>query len=763
MKPHRLAVILLMSAPLAAPALAQQSSAPQSRATAATGGPPGAVTEIDRLFNFAAVRVDEAPQIDGVLDEAVWRRAVPITEFVQAEPDEGRTVSERTEVRVLYDDEAIYIAAYNYDRQPERIIANVLRRDESQRNNDSFMVTLDTYHDHRNGFLFETNALGARYDAQIVGEGNAQLGNLGSQSLNVDWDAVWVARGAITDDGWVVEIAIPFWELRFNVNEQAWGINFRRTIRRKTEESYWAPVPRQFDETRLSLSGMMYDLQLIKPRNLQLRPYAIGGVSRGTVGNPVPGGALDYSDDYVADGGADLKWGISPNMTLDATFNTDFSQVEADDEQINLTRFSLFFPEKRDFFLENAGFFDFGGGRGGARLGGGSQVVGFHSRTIGIGPDNEEIPLYGGGRLTGKTGPWAVGALVMQSQSSTSEISGIELPSDTYAVGRLSRDLGERSRAGVLFTNRQASGNDYNRELGFDGRWGINEQTTLDAWVMKTDTPGLEGEDWAGSVHFDWSTPLWQVSATYLDIDDNFNPEMGFVTRVGIRTVEPTMHWTPYFPDSSWLRNLSPHATYRYTTDQENVKVSEYLHLDWDMYLRSNDKLSVAHNSYYELLILPFFIYEGVVIPPGIYEWGETNLELQSDAGRPVDGSFNYTKGGFWSGDRSETRIAAGWRPSPGLSFNLGWTHNDVVLPQGSFTTDLGNLRAEFDFTTEMSIRSLVQYNSQSDQVLANVRFRYIYLPGSDLYVVYNERRVAERSDLIDRALIIKATYLFRF
>ncbi|MGD8816311.1 MAG: carbohydrate binding family 9 domain-containing protein, partial [Acidobacteriota bacterium] len=303
MKPHRLAVILLMSAPLAAPALAQQSSAPQSRATAATGGPPGAVTEIDRLFNFAAVRVDEAPQIDGVLDEAVWRRAVPITEFVQAEPDEGRTVSERTEVRVLYDDEAIYIAAYNYDRQPERIIANVLRRDESQRNNDSFMVTLDTYHDHRNGFLFETNALGARYDAQIVGEGNAQLGNLGSQSLNVDWDAVWVARGAITDDGWVVEIAIPFWELRFNVNEQAWGINFRRTIRRKTEESYWAPVPRQFDETRLSLSGMMYDLQLIKPRNLQLRPYAIGGVSRGTVGNPVPGGALDYSDDYVADGG----------------------------------------------------------------------------------------------------------------------------------------------------------------------------------------------------------------------------------------------------------------------------------------------------------------------------------------------------------------------------------------------------------------------------------------------------------------------------
>jgi len=759
------AYLLSVGAPAVIGAQPQTATQQQGGEPVAGGAPPaGATTESDRLFNFAATRVDEAPQIDGVLNDAVWSRAVVLTQFIQAEPDEGQPVTERTEVRVLYDDEAIYIAVTNYDREPDRIIANVLRRDESHRNNDSFMVTLDTYHDHRNGFLFETNALGARYDAQIVGEGSGGPATFGNRSLNAYWDAVWQSRGRITDDGWVVEIAIPFWELRFNVDEQDWGINFRRRIRRKTEDAYWAPVPRQFDETRLSLSGMVDDLQLARPRNLQVTPYVIGGVNRflPDVVSPAEAG-LNYANDYLADVGGDVKWSVSPNMTLDLTLNTDFSQVEADDEQVNLTRFSLFFPEKRDFFLENAGFFDFGGGRGGGRLGGGSQVVGFHSRTIGIGPSNEEIPLYGGGRLTGKVGPWSVGTLVMQSEATDPLLDDLGVLSNNYIVGRLSRDLGERSRAGVLFTNRQASRDDYNRELGFDGRWGINEQTTVDAWVMKTETPGLEGDDWAGAVRFDWGSPLFQVGGSYLDIDDNFNPEMGFVTRTGIRAVDPSFHWTPFFPNSKYFRNMSPHANYRYTADQENKKLSEYIHLDWDAFLKHGDKVSMAYNHRYELLEFPFEISEGVIIPPGIYRWGETNLELQSDAQRPVDGSFNYTKGGFWSGDKTEIRVAVGWRPGPRVNLRLGWTRNDVVLPEGAFVTDLGSLRADFDFTTEMSIRSLFQYNSQSDQVFANVRFRYIYVPGSDLYVVYNERRVAERSDLIDRALIIKATHMFRF
>jgi len=351
----------------------------------------------------------------------------------------------------------------------------------------------------------------------------------------------------------------------------------------------------------------------------------------------------------------------------------------------------------------------------------------------------------------------------MQSEQTVVGEGGETFPPNNYIVGRLSRDLGARSRAGVLFTNRQASGSDYNREIGVDGRWGINAQTTADAWIMKTETPGLEGEDWAGQVRFDWGSPLWQVRGSYLDVGENFNPEMGFVTRVGIQAIDPSIHWTPFFPDSRYVRNLSPHISFWYTTDQEGTQLSRFTHADWDMFLKHGDKLSVAYNHRYELLEEPFEISEGVVIPPGVYEWGEANLELQSDAGRPVDGSFNFYKGGFWSGSKTEVRVAAGWRPGARLNLRLGWTRNDVDLPEGAFTTDLGSLRVGFDFTTDMSLGGLIQYNSQSDQVLSNIRFRYIYHPGSDLYVVYNERRVAERSDLIDRTIIVKITRMFRF
>ena len=735
---------------------------------AATPALAGATTEADRLFHFAATRVSVAPEIDGVIDEEVWSRAVVLSTFVQSEPDEGQPATERTEVRVIYDDDAIYIAAINYDSEPDRIIANVLRRDETHRNNDAFMVSLDTYHDHRNGYVFETNPMGARYDAQIVGEGGGGFARFFSRSLNADWDAVWRAGARITDEGWTVEIAIPFWELRFDLDRQDWGINFRRRIRRKTEDAYWAAVPRQFSETRLSLSGMVNDLQLVRPRNLQVKPYVIGGFNRVLSDGAVsPGDGSAYSDDYLGDIGGDLKWSISPNLTFDGTVNTDFSQVEADNQQINLTRFSLFFPEKRDFFLENAGFFDFGGGGAGGGGGrgfvGGSQVVGFHSRTIGIGPNNEEIPLYGGGRVTGKVGPWSIGTLIMQSQAIDSAGGEEIVPSTNYSVGRLSRDLGRRSRAGVLFTNRQASSGDYNREIGVDGRWGISDQTTIDAWFMKTDTPGLDGGDTAASVRFDWSSPLFEVRSSYFDIGENFNPEMGFVTRTGLRVVDPSFRWTPFFPDSKYFRSLGPHVNYRYTTDRSGELLSEYTHLDFDAFLKRGDKFSVAYNRLYELLDAPFEISEGIILPPGAYEWSETNLELMSDAGRPIDGSFNYTKGGFWSGDRTEIRVVAGWRPGPRVNVRLSWTRNDIDLPEGAFVTDLASLRVDFDFTTEMSLRSLVQYNSQSDRLLANVRFRYIYVPGSDLYVVYNETQLVEDSGLIDRAIIIKAIHLLRF
>lgn len=717
------------------------------------------LTDADLLYQMVATRTATPPRIDGRPDEAQWDRAQVVTDFLQSMPDEGQPASERTEVRVLFDDEAIYIAAFCFDRQPDQIVASVMRRDEPHDNNDSFTVTLDTYHDHRNGFYFETNAMGARFDAQIVSEGGtSMIQRRSGDNFNRDWDVVWEAAGQITDEGWFAEMKIPFWALRFEPEQlSSWGINFRRTIRRRSEQSYWAPVGRQFDATRVSLSGMMTGLEGIgRSRNVQLLPFATGSMLQTKpIATPLTTDAVDERE-YDGDLGLDAKWGITPNMTLDLTFNTDFSQVEADDQQINLTRFSLFFPEKREFFLENAGLFEFGSGAGIPR-GGRVAVVGFHSRRIGISEGNNQIvPLWGGGRLTGKVGRWSVGALSMQSRSTDT------LPTENYTVARVTRDVADRSRVGVLFTNRQSSGDVYNRQLGFDGRWAINAQTTVDAWWMTTETPEIEGSKWAGQASFDWGTPLWQVQSSVLQVGDAFNPELGFVNRTDIRQYNNSVHWTPY-PEADWVRNLAPHGSFIFTTDLSNRLMSRFLHFDYDMFLKRGDKLSIAYNSIYEQLDFPFEIVPGVLIPPGTYEWGETNFELESDRSRVAFGKFTYTQGGFWSGDRKNYEVGGGMRAGARFDIEIEWERNDVVLPQGAFVTDLVRTRFGLDFTTLLSLRGLVQYNSETDQVLTNLRVRYIYRPGSDLYVVYNETRLSERSDLIDRAIIVKFVYFVRF
>ncbi len=718
------------------------------------------LTQADRLFRAEAIFTDSPPVIDGVLDDVVWRRAQVITNFIQSTPDEGQPATERTEVRILFDEGMIYIAAFCYDRNPELIVANVLRRDQPNDNSDSFVVTLDTFHDHRNGFYFETNPMGARLDAQITGEmGTSLLARRGGEGFNRDWDVIWQAAAEINDEGWTVEIAIPFWSLRYRPeHSEVWGINFRRTVRRRSEESYWAPIPRQYNATRVSLSGMLTGLQSIgRSRNIQLLPFVTGSALQvpALEATPLADEPGPYDSSFDGAVGLDAKWGITPNMTLDMTVNTDFAQVEADDQQINLTRFSLFFPEKREFFLENAGLFEFGTGSGLSR-GGSVSMVGFHSRRIGISEEFGLVPLYGGGRLTGKIGGWSLGTLVMQSKATDN------LPSENYSVVRVIRDLAERSRVGMLFTNRQSGSDTYNRSLGFDGRWAVNEQTTVDAWWMKTDTPDVEGTDWSGQARFDWGTPLWQATGSALQIGDAYRPELGFVNRFGVRQYSGSAHWTPY-PDAAWVRNLAPHASLIFTTDLENRLESHFLHFDYDMFLPRGDKLSIAYNNIYERLDFPFEIVPGVIIPTGEYTWGEVNLEAQSDASRPVAASLNYTWGDFWSGTRRNLKLEGSLRIGARFDLALAWDRNNVDLPQGAFTTDLVITRFGLDLNTLLSLRGLVQYNSQLDQFLSNIRLRYIYKPGSDLYVVYNEDRVAENINLIDRAVIVKLTYFLRF
>ncbi|MCC7123306.1 MAG: carbohydrate binding family 9 domain-containing protein, partial [Acidobacteria bacterium] len=418
-----------------------------------------------------AVRVPEGPALDGeILDDPVWAAAPVIGNFVQYQPSEGQPVSENTEVRMIFTRDMLYIGVVCYDRDPSGIIVADSRRDTSLDNTDSFRMIFDTFRDRQNGFVFGTNPAGIEYDGQVTNEGvgggglsTAQMSGSGG-GFNLNWDGAWEVRAKTTEIGWMAEFAIPFKTLRYpEGSEQSWGVNFQRNIRRKNEQAFWAQIPRQFNINRVSLAGTIANIEPPVFRNFKVIPYMLGQFNKTGV-RPVDGVAL-------GEVGADAKYNLTPSLTLDATYNTDFAQVEVDDQQVNLDRFNLFFPEKRPFFLENAGFFS---------VGNPGEVDLFFSRRIGLSNSGQAIPLYGGGRVSGKVGLWNVGLLNMQ----TKEVGAFDTPGNNFGVIRLMRELPNRTAIGGLFVNRQGTGDlvrrnaegdnvDYNRTFAIDGKLGI--------------------------------------------------------------------------------------------------------------------------------------------------------------------------------------------------------------------------------------------------------------------------------------------------
>ena len=421
-----------------------------------------------------ALRVEARPAIDGdVLGDPIWEDAVPVTGFRQTTPDEGQPASERTEIRITYDQDTLYFGVICYVQDPTTIIVSDSRRDTPLNETDSFQIIIDTYLDRQNGFVFGTNPAGLEYDGQLTNEGRGSgrfsgvgRARSGSQQrgsgggFNLNWDGVWQVRAQVSEIGWTAEFAIPFRTLRYPSGaSQIWGINFQRNIRNRNEEAFWAPLPRQFGLYRLSLAGELHGIEVPAQRNLKLTPYALGETLHR---------ASDATTTTLGDVGADLKYSVTPSLTLDLTYNTDFAQVEVDEEQINLDRFNLFFPEKRPFFLENAGLFSVG-------LPG--QVELFFSRRIGIGEDGEQTPIIGGGRLSGKIGNNTnIGFLNLQTES----VIPTGTPANNFMVARVRQDFANRSNLGVMVVNRQATGSlagtdDYNRSFAVDGRLGIGQ------------------------------------------------------------------------------------------------------------------------------------------------------------------------------------------------------------------------------------------------------------------------------------------------
>jgi hypothetical protein len=685
-------------------------------------------------YKVEALRIDaDAIDIDGEFKESFWLMASPATGFVQHEPRFSEKASERTEVRILYDEFNLYIGAKLYDTNPAGIIADEMRHDSDLGRNDTFLVIIDTYHDHRNGFYFETNPLGAKKEAQIFDEGKRS---------NFNWDGIWLSEAKITSEGWEVEIKIPFSTLRFtNKKLETWGVQFGRAIRRKNELVYWTPIPLDASKMRLSLAGHIKGLKAVRQgKNIEIKPYYL--LQR--VEQTTSEGKKKQS--VLMDIGGDIKYFITPNFIADLTINPDFAQVEADELKINVTRFPLFFPEKREFFLERSGFFNFG-------LGG--KVQPFFSRRIGI-VGGKEIPIMAGGKLSGKFKDYNIGILSVQAREKSGE------PRTNYSVLRLKKDILERSTVGLIAINKEPSKDNHNRTFGADLYLPIFDHLYIDSFVITTQTEGTSGDNEAGYVSLAWQDPSKYLSFSYLDVADRFNPEVGFVKRTNIK--ESVGYGELYIrPLESLVRYYSLYTSYVYLTDQQNSMIGRNINLGFTLGLNSGEYFEILYTNQFDGLDFDFEIRPGIIIPAGDYSLDTLYLSGSTDDRRKLSGFVSASFGEYFDGDRQNYSVFLSLRLSKHLKIHPGFTKEDINLPAGSFDANFAQTKIEYAISKKAFVNAFLQWNDDSEEISTNVRFNYEYRLGSDIYLVYNELRGTSGKGVKERAIVLKLTKLWSF
>lgn len=717
--------------------------------------PDVASRDSEGRVTLRAVRLDEPLVVDGKLEERHYTRVPAIDGFVQQEPNEGEPATEATEVWLAYDDKNVYISARLWDSQPDKIIANELRRDNRNIfNNDNFAVIFDTFYDRRNGFLFHTNPLGALYDAQVTDERNT----------NSDWNTVWDVQTGRFAEGWTVEMVIPFKSLRYKTGDsQIWGINFRRIARTKNEWSYLTPVAASFGRQGMLKLSQAATMVGIEPPpsglNLELKPYATSGL-RTDRDADVP-----FENDFDPDIGFDAKLGVTKSLVADFTMNTDFAQVEADDQQVNLTRFNLFFPEKREFFLEGQGIFGFGGATG-RRFGGPQEVpILFFSRRIGL-DDGQQVPLKAGGRLTGRAGKYTLGLLNIQ----TGGVDDADLLATNFSVMRLKRDLFRRSNIGVLATHRSQSldRSGSNSAFGIDANFSFFRDLDINAYYAKTSTDEMIGDDQSYMARLDYGGDRYGVDVSHLAIGDNFNPEVGFLRRTDIRKTSGKLRFSPRPRSLRSVRKFKLEAGMNYYETGAGAVETKELELEFETEFQGGDNFSVDFTRSFEFLFDDFEITDDVTIPVGGYDFDQLRVSYRMGPQRPLTGWFNATTGGFFGGTRSEVGYFGRLEITEKLSLEPNLSFNWVDLPVGAFNTTLMRFRGNYAISARSFIGGLVQYNTANHSLSTNIRYRWEYQPGSDLYVVYSDGRDTlnfDRHDasLRNQSLVIKITRLLRF
>ena len=697
--------------------------------------------------------IENDPIIDGnVINDKTWNSIFPITSMTQVTPNFGEPSSEKTEIRLAYTDRNLYVSVVGFDSDPSKIVVSDSKRDADLNDEDSFLFILDTYNDFQNGFLFGTNSDGMQYDAQIDNEG---IGNFNPNSrqkggtlggTNVNWDASWEVKTIKGDFGWSAEFSIPLNSLRFLPGEnKTWGLNFQRNISKNSETSFWASLPLGFDIKRVSISGKLKGLDLKSPKNLKIIPYAIGNASYQKLDNQT-----DVSVDL--DAGFDIKYSLTPGLTLDLTYNTDFAQVEVDEQQVNLDRFNLFFPEKRAFFLENAGQFS---------VGSPGEVDLFFSRRIGIGDEGQVVPIKGGGRISGKIGQTNVGILNMV----TDEISDQNIYENNFSVARVNHDFNNsRSSLGVVYVGKNEMGDSnkhYNNVYAIDGKLGLGKKADITGFFSKSDSPGIDSSDHSFKLIANYNWDGWRINAGYTEVGEGFNPEVGFLMRSAFKKPEFIVFKQIRLKDFGPLLEVRPHIAHRSYFDFQDRLVSSWTHIDNHWVWPSGFEIHTGVNITSEGVFDAFKISD-VEIPSGEYYHNELQLYIKSNPNTALSFTSRTVIGGYYGGDRFLFSNNIKYRIGNKFNSTLNLDYTKLNLENGDINALITGLRLSYSFSPKMYLQSLIQYNNVTNVTSVNTRFGMLQTANSGLFVVINFIKDSDWFDYINnRSISVKYSYQF--
>jgi hypothetical protein len=699
------------------------------------------------------MREDERILLDGVLDEAVWQRAVPGADFIQQDPDNGGTPTERTEVRIAFDSERLYMGVLCFDSEPDRMLGNTMKRDEFLRADDRFMWTIDTFLNQQSGYFFEMNPSGLMADS-LMGTGGGQ---------DRAWDGIWDAQVLRTEMGWTIEISIPFRTLNFDPNAPAWGINFQRTIRRKNEENMWTGWQRNQGLRRMSNAGLLLGISDVSQgHGLDIKPYVA------TAAFDAPGADGSGPGDTASDVGVDLFYNLTPDLRANLTVNTDFAQTEVDQRLVNLTRFPLFFPEKRDFFLDGSTFFNFYLPRNNQSS---VAVQPFFSRRIGLDADGVPQTIEVGAKLTGQVGAQDVGVLHVRTGAETDVVG------ENFTVLRARRRILAQSYVGSIYTHRDGRGGgsaDNLQTAGVDFRLATStfrESNNLElaGFALWNTTPLDTGESLAYGVQLDYPNDRWQGRVGFSEVQPNHNPAIGFTPRRGFRGYNPQFAFAPRPDRSAWLRQATFGLDTDLRTDMQNRLLTRIVDLTaLGLSMESQDNMEFHVIASRERLEQDFEIHPGITLPGGL-ETSFTRYRFQVGTAnrRVLATSSSVEVGSFFTGDREQLTVNLAVRPRPGVVVNLENEWNRVTLPEGRFQTSLVRLITDTQFSPWLYVVNNIQFDSVSERLGWQFRLRWIVEPGNDLFVVYTQNW---RDDLLldrfvtqDRRGAAKFVYTYRY